>query len=65
MFIITVAFLFCAIATFPKFSTEFELQDTINILREQNIYLHDKVENLTEALRELKHLIWNRSRGEY
>ncbi|MGH0124390.1 UNVERIFIED_CONTAM: hypothetical protein FKN15_036933 [Acipenser sinensis] len=48
--------------TAMKCSTEFELQDTINILREENIYLHDKVENLTEALRELKHLIWNHSK---
>lgn len=35
-------------------SETFELQDTIHKLIEENIYLHDQLENLTKALRELK-----------
>ena len=37
----------------------FELQDTIHALIEENIHLHDQLENLTKALRELKQLLWH------
>ncbi|KAM9735368.1 uncharacterized protein ACNS7B_014641 [Menidia menidia] len=36
----------------------FELQDTIHALMEENIHLHDRLENLTHALRELKRMLW-------
>lgn len=35
----------------------FELQDTIHALIQENIHLHDQLENLTQALRELKRLL--------
>lgn len=44
-------------------SQSFELQDTIHELIEENIHLHDRLENLTQALRELKRMLWNRSNG--
>ncbi|KAM4719379.1 uncharacterized protein FYW61_015187 [Anableps anableps] len=37
----------------------FELQDTIHALIEENIHLHDQLENLTQALRELKRMLWH------
>ncbi|XP_078811630.1 uncharacterized protein LOC144996213 [Oryzias latipes] len=39
-------------------SRSFELQDTIHALLEENIHLHDQLENLTQALRELKRMLW-------
>ncbi|XP_076742747.1 uncharacterized protein LOC143412436 [Maylandia zebra] len=39
-------------------SQGFELQDTIHALIEENIHLHDQLENLTKALRELKRMLW-------
>ncbi|XP_054600446.2 uncharacterized protein [Nothobranchius furzeri] len=39
-------------------SQSFELQDTIHALIEENIHLHDQLENLTQALRELKRMLW-------
>ncbi|KAL7376516.1 hypothetical protein ABVT39_009687 [Epinephelus coioides] len=39
----------------------FELQDTIHALIEENIHLHDRLENLTQALRELKRMLWHHS----
>ncbi|KAG7241188.1 hypothetical protein INR49_025931 [Caranx melampygus] len=39
----------------------FELQDTIHALIEENIHLHDQLENLTQALRELKRMLWHHS----
>lgn len=41
----------------------FELQDTIHALIEENIHLHDQLENLTQALRELKRMLWHHSNG--
>lgn len=41
----------------------FELQDTIHTLIEENIHLHDQLENLTQALRELKRMLWHHSNG--
>eukprot|EP00064_Thunnus_orientalis_P014978 superscaffoldBa00002695_g15026 len=42
-------------------SGSFELQDTIHALIEENIHLHDQLENLTQALRELKRMLWHHS----
>ncbi|TWW66410.1 hypothetical protein D4764_20G0004420 [Takifugu flavidus] len=42
-------------------SLSFELQDTIHTLMEENIHLHDQLENLTQALRELKRMLWYHS----
>ncbi|KAF4098907.1 hypothetical protein G5714_020937 [Onychostoma macrolepis] len=39
----------------------FELQDTIHALIEENIHLHDQLENLTRALRELRQLLFQHS----
>lgn len=44
-------------------SLSFELQDTIHALIEENIHLHDQLENLTQALRELKRMLWRHSNG--
>lgn len=41
----------------------FELQDTIHALIEENIQLHDQLENLTRALRELRQLLFHHSDG--
>lgn len=43
----------------------FELQDTIHALIEENIHLHDQLENLTAALRELRQLLLHHSTGIY
>lgn len=43
-------------------SLQFELQDMIRELQNENAMLHAKVENLTEVLMELKLYIWNHSR---
>ncbi|KAM8827962.1 uncharacterized protein AB9W97_004164 isoform 1-T1 [Spinachia spinachia] len=42
-------------------SRSFELQDTIHVLIEENIHLHDRLENLTQALRELKRMLVHHS----
>ncbi|TRY94956.1 hypothetical protein DNTS_004643 [Danionella cerebrum] len=39
----------------------FELQDTIHALIEENIHLHDQLENLTRALRELRQMLFQHS----
>jgi len=44
-------------------SWSFELQDTIHALIEENIHLHDQLENLTQALRELKRMLWHHTNG--
>lgn len=44
-------------------SRSFELQDTIHALLEENIHLHDQLENLTQALRELKRMLWLHGNG--
>lgn len=41
----------------------FELQDTIHALIEENIRLHDRLENLTQALRVLKRMLWHHTNG--
>lgn len=41
----------------------FELQDTIHALIEENIHLHDQLENLTQALRELKRMLFHHTNG--
>lgn len=46
-------------------SLSFELQDTIHTLMEENIHLHDQLENLTQALRELKRMLWHHSNGTF
>ncbi|KAK2901792.1 hypothetical protein Q8A73_011538 [Channa argus] len=38
-------------------SSAYELQDTIHTLKEENLQLQHQVVNLTEALRDLKHLL--------
>ncbi|KAL6096692.1 uncharacterized protein ACO6RY_05957 [Pungitius sinensis] len=43
-------------------SRGFELQDTIHALIEENIHLHDQLENLTQALRELKRMLVHHSK---
>ncbi|XP_077352788.1 uncharacterized protein LOC144001960 [Festucalex cinctus] len=39
----------------------FELQDTIHELIEENIHLHDQLENLTQALGKLRRMLWHHS----
>ncbi|KAM8742998.1 uncharacterized protein AB9X84_017470 [Acanthopagrus schlegelii] len=55
------ALLFLPLALLVLQSRSFELQDTIHSLIEENIHLHDQLENLTQALRELKRMLWHHS----
>ena len=55
--------LFLTLVLLVKQSSTFELQDTIHALIEENIHLHDQLENLTQALRELKRMLWHHSNG--
>ncbi|CAG5925182.1 unnamed protein product [Menidia menidia] len=41
----------------------YELQDTIHTLKEENLHLQHRLENLTGALRDLKHLLADHSKG--
>ncbi|CAL8318264.1 unnamed protein product [Lota lota] len=56
--------LFLTLVLLVKQSYNFELQDTIHALIEENIHLHDQLENLTQALRELKRMLWHHSNDE-
>ncbi|MFT7813534.1 uncharacterized protein LOC106585304 [Arapaima gigas] len=62
---VQLVFTLCVVSTFPKAGVTFELEDTIHTLREENAYLQERLESLTEALRELRKLLWNRSKGEF
>ncbi|KAF3695483.1 Neogenin [Channa argus] len=44
-------------------SSAYELQDTIHTLKEENLQLQHRVANLTEALRDLKHLLTDHKAG--
>ncbi|CAL8278515.1 unnamed protein product [Merluccius merluccius] len=55
--------LFFPLVLLVQQSCSFELQDTIHALIEENIHLHDQLENLTQALRELKRMLWHHSNG--
>ncbi|GCC17494.1 hypothetical protein chiPu_0017575 [Chiloscyllium punctatum] len=59
----TAVLLLCALRS-PAPSVAFQLQDTINSLREENLQLHVRVDNLTDTLRELRQLLWDYSRGK-
>ncbi|KAK9532558.1 hypothetical protein VZT92_009937 [Zoarces viviparus] len=54
---------FIPVALLVLQSRSFELQDTIHALIEENIHLHDRLENLTQALRELKRMLLHHSNG--
>ncbi|KAJ6653287.1 hypothetical protein lerEdw1_009376 [Lerista edwardsae] len=41
----------------------FELQEAIQELQSENTQLQGKIQNLTEALSELRLFVWNRSQG--
>ncbi|KAK7934330.1 hypothetical protein WMY93_005226 [Mugilogobius chulae] len=43
----------------------YELQDTIHSLKEENLHLQHRLENLTHALRDLKHLLSNTPKGKH
>ena len=45
-------------------SSGYELQDTIHNLEEENIHLQRQLENLTHALRGLKHLLTAHLKGD-
>jgi hypothetical protein len=62
---VQVAVMFWVVCTFPSIGSGYELQDTIHALKEENVHLHHRLENLTRALRELKHLLLDHSRGEH
>lgn len=44
-------------------SPAYELQDTIHTLKEENLHLQHRLENLTRALRDLKRLLTEYSKG--
>ncbi|MEQ2182098.1 hypothetical protein AMECASPLE_018619 [Ameca splendens] len=46
-----------------RFISAYELQDTIHTLKEENLHLQHRLENLTRALRELKHLLTEHSKA--
>ncbi|CAB1440547.1 unnamed protein product [Pleuronectes platessa] len=54
-----LVFVLLPLALLVQDAQSFELQDTIHLLIEENIHLHDQLENLTQALRELKRMLWN------
>lgn len=54
---------FTPLALLVMQTVSFELQDTIHALIEENIHLHDQLENLTQALRELKRMLWRHANG--
>lgn len=43
-------------------SSAYELQDTIHTLKDENFHLQNRLENLTQALRDLKHLLIEHSK---
>lgn len=47
-----------------SFSSAYELQDTIHTLKEENFHMQLQLENLTQALRDIKRLLTERSKGE-
>ncbi|KAM7368815.1 hypothetical protein PAMP_013122 [Pampus punctatissimus] len=60
---LTPVFFFIPFILLVLQSGSFELQDTIHELIEENIHLHDQLENLTQALRELKRMLSHHSNG--
>lgn len=62
---VQVAVMFWTISMLPRIGSSYELQDTIHALKDENVHLHHRLENLTRALRELKHLLLDHSRGEH
>lgn len=48
----------------PHCSSAYELQDTIHTLKEENLHLQHRLENLTRALRDLKHLLTEHAKGK-
>lgn len=44
-------------------NSAYDLQDTIHTLKEENLHLQHRLENLTRALRDLKHLLTEYSKG--
>lgn len=53
----------CVLILASNHSLGYELHDTIHNLEEENIHLQLKLENLTHALRDLKHLLTEHSKG--
>lgn len=47
----------CLICLLLYRSPAYELQDTIHTLKEENLHLQHHLENLTWAVRDLKHLL--------
>lgn len=52
------------ISFFAQTTFTYDLQDTIKKLRGENAYLQHRLENLTQALRELRKLL-DHSKGEH
>lgn len=52
------------ISLFSHSGSAYELQDTIHTLKEENLHLQHQLENLTRALRDLKHLLIEHSKGK-
>lgn len=46
-----------------NYNSAYDLQDTIHSLKEENLHLQHRLENLTRALRDLKHLLTEYSKG--
>eukprot|EP00064_Thunnus_orientalis_P017079 superscaffoldBa00003532_g17156 len=62
LFISQVTAVFCLISLLSRCSSAYELQDTIHTLKEENLHLQHRLENLTRALRDLKHLMTENSK---
>ncbi|CAL8248175.1 unnamed protein product [Merluccius merluccius] len=52
----------CLVLLIPTCSYCYELQDTIHTLKEENLHLQRRLENITRALRDLKHLLLDHSK---
>lgn len=65
MLMVQLLLLLFVVSTSPKSGVTAELEDTIHALREENSYLQERLESLTVALRELRKLLWDHSKGEF
>lgn len=64
MFFVQLVVIVLTISFLAQTTFTYDLQDTIKKLRGENAYLQHRLENLTQALRELRKLL-DHSKGEH
>ncbi|KAL7392226.1 hypothetical protein ABVT39_021460 [Epinephelus coioides] len=60
--VLQVATVLLLISQLPCCSSAYELHDTIHTLKEENLHLQHRLQNLTRALRDLEHLLTEHSK---